>query len=62
MRLEVKNRLMERGMTVKDLAQETGISYDRLIHILNGFREAREQENEALQAFMEKSDETTPAA
>ena len=43
-RLAVKHRLLDKGMTLAQLASVTGVPYDRLVKIVNGYREPRPEE------------------
>jgi lambda repressor-like predicted transcriptional regulator len=52
-REQVRGFLKANGLTLKDLSKGTGINYDRLVHILNGFRPAKIEESEEIDKFME---------
>jgi transcriptional regulator with XRE-family HTH domain len=43
-RLAVKHLLLNRGMTLFDLAVACGIRYDRIVKIVNGYRAPRPEE------------------
>ena len=43
-RLAVKHLLLNRGMTLFDLAVACGITYDRVVKIVNGYRAPRLEE------------------
>ena len=44
----IRIRLIEKGLLVKDLARLTGLDYDRLAKLLNGYRAARDEEIRAI--------------
>ena len=47
-RLLVKHRLLDKGMSLIELARTTRLPYDRVIRILNGYRDPREDEVRAI--------------
>jgi hypothetical protein len=57
-REEVRGFLKANGLTLKDLESGSGIKYDRLVHILNGFRAASPDESDRIERFMGQSDGT----
>jgi len=51
-RHDVKEALALRNMTLKDLAIEIDITYDRLSHLVNGIRAPRYEEEEKIRKFL----------
>ena len=47
-RLALKHCLLDRGLTLVSLANQIGVSYDRIIKITNGYREPRPEEVRAI--------------
>ena len=45
-RIRIKHRLLDKGLTLVDLAARAGLSYDRLVRIVNGYRPPRPDEVE----------------
>ena len=45
---EIRKRLIDKGMKIKQLARITGIAYDRLTKCMNGFAKFREYEKERI--------------
>ena len=43
-RLAIKHRLLDRGMTLAALACQIGVPYDRLVKVVNGYRQPRRSE------------------
>ncbi len=54
-REELRKWMKDNGLTLKDVRDSTGIKYDRLVHILNGFRPAKPEEEEKLAAVMRET-------
>ena len=51
-RVALKHRLLDRGMTMAVLANRIGTSYDRLVKVVNGYREPRREEIERIAAVL----------
>ncbi len=51
-RLLVKHRLLDRGMTLVNLAAQIGVPYDRLVKIINGYRGPRPEEVRAIASVL----------
>ena len=49
-RQEIKAWMKVNGVLLKELSAGTGITYDRLVHIVNGFRKANPEEDAILAA------------
>ena len=47
-RLQVRHVLLDKGMTLRELAITSGMAYDRLIRVVNGYRPAKDEELEAI--------------
>ena len=47
-RLTVKHVLLDRGLSLVDLAREADLAYDRVIRIVNGYRPAKDEEIDAI--------------
>ena len=43
-RLLIKRRLLDADLRLIDLARSTGLSYDRLIRVVNGYRAPKAEE------------------
>ena len=56
-RLVVKHSLLDRGMTLFDLAAQCGITYDRIIKIVNGYRVPRREEIDLISRALSVSPE-----
>lgn len=54
-RLAVKHRLLDRGLTLAEVARQAGIPYDRLVRLVNGYREARQEELERIAQVLDLS-------
>ena len=44
----IRIQLIRRGLHLTDVARGTGIAYDRLVKVMNGYRQARPEEITAL--------------
>lgn len=44
----VRIHLLQKGYRLKDIARLTGISYDRVVKLLNAYRQARPEEIKAI--------------
>ena len=47
-RLLIKHRLLDRDLSLASLARQTGMTYDRLVRVVNGNRQATTEEVEAI--------------
>lgn len=47
-RLAIKHALLDHGMTLVVLARTAGLSYDRIVRIVNGYRRPRPEEVRAI--------------
>ena len=56
-RRAIKHRLLDLGMTLADVAHRTGLSYDRLIKIVNAYREPRPEEIDRIASVLAMSPE-----
>ena len=54
-REEIRAWMKANGMLLKDLSESSGIQYDRLVHILNGFRKANPEEDAKLADLMRQT-------
>ena len=54
-RLLIKHRLLDRGWGLVDLARLTGLPYDRLIRLVNGYRCAQPDEVQAIAEALDLS-------
>lgn len=51
-RVALKHRLLDRGMTMATLAGRIGVSYDRLVKVVNGYRQPRPEEVRAIASVL----------
>ena len=51
-RLALKHCLLDRGLTLVSLANQIGVSYDRIIKITNGYRQPRVEEVRAIASVL----------
>ena len=47
-RLLIKHRLLDKGMNLVELSRLTGLAYDRLVRVVNGYRSPRPEEIAAI--------------
>jgi len=60
-RLAVKHRLLDRGMTLLQLAGATGLTYDRLVKVVNGYRAPRADELRVIATALDLTEPTIGA-
>ena len=51
-RLRIKHRLLDRGMSLVELARLSGLPYDRLVRVVNGYRPPRQHEIKSIAAAL----------
>ena len=56
--LVIKHRLLDKGLSLIDLARQTGVAYDRLIRVVNGYRKPKPTEVEAIAEALGLSSES----
>lgn len=47
-RLRIKKRLLEKNLTLVQLARLAGLNYDRVVRVVNNYRPARDHELRAI--------------
>ena len=51
-RIAIKHRLLDRGMTLAKLAARIEMPYDRLIRLVNGYRQPKPEEIDRIAAIL----------
>ena len=52
-RLLIRHRLLDKGMSLVELSRLTGLAYDRVIRLINGYRRPKAEEAEAIAEALE---------
>jgi lambda repressor-like predicted transcriptional regulator len=56
-RLLVKHRLLDKQMSLVDLSRQIGLPYDRVIRLVNGYRQPKPEEIDLVAKALELSPE-----